>query len=100
MFESRKQEYAVASPQVETDDFNYGSITYQDEGTAKVYLVVQDRTLQYNNDLHLYEETLVGYTDDSRIDKNWLLDDKYIVVSTLPHRGETVLYLKEFSDGK
>lgn len=101
MFESRKQLYAVASPQIETDDYNYDSITYEEqEEPARIYLVVQDRTLMYNNDLHLYNATLVGYTDDERLDINWLIDGKYIVVSTLPHRREKVLYLKEFSDGK
>ena len=67
MFESRKQEYSVESPQLVTDSFNYSKTTYVSQGTAKIYLVVQDRTLLKNNELDLYTETLVGYTDDSRI---------------------------------
>lgn len=101
MFESRKQEYVVASPQIETDDYNFGSIHHVVESEpARIYIVVQDRTLLYNNDMHLYEGVYVGYTDDARIDINWLIDGKYIVTSTLPHRNEKVLYLKEFADGK
>lgn len=100
MFESRKEEYAVASPLIETDDYNYGSREYKPEGTASIYIVVQDRTLINNNDLNLYQATLVGYTDDNRIEKNWLVDNRYVVISTLPHRNQTVLYLREFTNGK
>lgn len=100
MFESRKQEYAVASPQIDYDDYNHQSLSHLPQGTAKIYIVVQDRTLTTNNELNLYEGTYVGYTDDMRIDKNWLIDNRYKVVSTLPHRNENILYLRDISDGK
>jgi len=100
MFESRKQEYAVDSPQEVKDKYNYGKTTYVPQGTAKIYIVVQDRTLISNNDLNTYTATLVGYTDDLRIDKNWRVDGRYVVTSTMPHRTEQVIYLKEITNGK
>lgn len=100
MFESRKKEYAVASPQASYDDYNYRKRSYLSEGTARICIIVQDRTLTTNNDLNLYEGTHVGYTDDMRIDKNWQIDDRFIVVSTLPHRNENILYLRELSDSE
>lgn len=122
MFESRKQEYTIANPTVKYDDYNYAYLDYEttsapsqqetqgqegaqssetpSEATARIYIVVEDRTLQSNNDLNLYEGTLVGYTDNLEIDKNWLIDGKYVVTSTLPHRDGQVLYLKEYSNGK
>ena len=100
MFESRKQVYAVASPSYTEDDYNYRTPTYSDEGTARIYIVVQDRSLTNRNDLNLYEATYVGYTDRMDIDKNWLIDEDYVVISTLPHRDENILYLRGFSDGE
>ena len=95
MFESRKKEYVVASPQEVKDKYNYSKTTYVPQGTAKIYIVVQDRTLSNSNDLDIYTATLVGYTDDMSIDKNWQIDGKYIVTSTMPHRTENILYLKK-----
>ena len=100
MYDSRKQEYIVESQQIVNDSFNYGKPTYVSQGTAKIYIVVQDRTLANNNDLDLYAATLVGYTDDARIDKNWRIDGKYVVVSKMPHRTENILYMKEYTNGK
>ena len=100
MFYGRKQEYVVASPQLEYDEYNFATPEYQSQGTANIYIVVQDRTLTQSNDIELYTGTLVGYTDDIRIEKGWLIDSKYLVTSTLPHRRENILYLKEFQDGK
>ena len=99
MFESRKQEYAVASPQEVKDIYNYSKTDYVSEGTAKIYIVVQDRTLTNSNDLSLYKETLVGYTNDARIDKNWKIGDKYLVKSVMPHRTDNILYLERITNG-
>lgn len=100
MFESRKQEYVVASPQKVEDSYNYPKIEYRNEGTSKIYIIVQDRTLTKSNDLSIYAETLVGYTDDRRIDKNWLIDGKYVVKSVVPHRADNILYLASYTNGK
>ena len=100
MFEGRKEEYTIARPQYTKDNYNYSSVSYELVGTARIYIAVEDRTLGTNNDLNLYTETLVGYTDDNRIDKNWLVDGKYIVKSVIPHRNSSVLYLKEYTNGR
>ena len=100
MFEGRKEDYTVARPIYTKDKYNYGTVTYIPEDTARIYIAVEDRTLANNNDLDLYTGTLVGYTDDLRIEKNWLIDGKYIVKSTVPHRDSVVLYLKEYENGK
>lgn len=100
MFYGRMEEFAVASPQYTKDRYNHSSITYQDEGTANIYIVVEDRTAYSNNDLNLYTATLVGYTKDVRIQRNWQIDGKYKVISTMPHRTSTTLYLEEIQDGR
>lgn len=100
MFESRKQEYSIASPIVTKDKYNCDQISYDSQGTAYIYIVAQDRTLMTQNELNLYTGTLVGYTDNTDIEINWLIGEKYVVTSTLPHRDGLVLYLKEFNNGK
>ena len=99
MFEGRKQTYSVESPIYTKDAYNYDKKSYEDQGTARIYIVVEDRTQQNVNDFDLYEGTLVGYTDDTSIGKGWRIDGKYIVKSVLPHRTGLVLYLKEYEDG-
>lgn len=100
MFEGRKQEYAVASPQAVEDQYNYSKTRYIPEGTAKIYIVVQDRTLTNTNDLSLYTGTLVGYTNDTRIGVNWRIGDRYLVKYTMPHRNQNILYLQEVNNGR
>lgn len=99
MFEGRKEELPISSPQYTKDRYNYPKVTYKDEGTARIYIVVQDRTKTVENDIELYSATLVGYTDNLDIDKGWKVGN-YEVLSTMPHRRAQVLYLRGLSDGE
>ena len=98
MFYGRMEEYVVQSPQFTTDRYNYPKVAYQDEGTARVYVVVQDRTQSTENDIELYSATLVGYTDNLDIEKGWKVGD-YEVLSTMPHRRSQILYLRGLDNG-
>ena len=99
MFEGRKRYYHIEKPVFKEDSFNYGKKSYIDRGTASIYIAPQDRTNTLANDLNLYQSTLVGYTNDE-IDRGYVIDGKYEVLSVMPHRQELVLYLQEIEDGK
>jgi hypothetical protein len=69
MFYGRKQLWRIESPVWQEDNYNHSKATYKDEGTALIGIVVQDRTNLNANDLILYKATIVGYTDNEKIDK-------------------------------
>jgi Uma2 family endonuclease len=99
MFNSRMIDYEIARPAEITDAYGHKRFTYSTIGTAKVYIVVQDRNEMNSNDLEIYKSTLIGYTNDARIQRGWLIDNKYLVKTTIPHRTATILYLEEIENG-
>ena len=99
MFQGKMEEYKVYKPKEVIDNYNYSTLGYTNKGTSPIHIVVQDRTLQNSNGLDAYTSTLVGYTEDSKLDIGWKIADKFIVKSVMPHRHYNVLYLQEVENG-
>jgi dihydrofolate reductase len=100
MFYGRAEQYLIEKPILVEDDFNHARTTYESRGNAQISIVIQDRTNLNANDLLLYKATVVGYTLNKDIEKDWRIGGKYLVRSTLPHKLGKVLYLEEISDGR
>lgn len=100
MFYGRMEEYTIARPQYTKDRFNHSTVTYSNEGAALIHIVVEDRAETNNNDLNLYTGTLVGYTQNKTIERNWKIGENYIVTSVIPHKNLNVLYLEDIQNGK
>ena len=99
MFYGRMVEYSLESPREVTDSYNHTHHSWRDEGKTRAYIILQDTTGQTANDLSLSSTSLVGYTQDMRIQKGWRIDGRYVVESVVPHRADKVLYLQEVTNG-
>lgn len=100
MLFGRQELLTIERPIYVEDSFNHNRITYQDEGTALISIVIQDRTNLNANDLLIYKATVVGYTQNTDIDKDWRIAQKYRVLSTMPHKVGKILYLEELNNGR
>ena len=100
MFYGKEKEYTIAEPVLVKDTYNHETASYEPMGSAKIHIVVQDRSMIKANDLETYKSTLVGYTRDLSIQKGWLVGDSFIVTSTMPHRNMNILYLEDIENGR
>lgn len=100
MYYGKEQEYTIASPETVKDALNHETTSYVNMGTAKIHIIVQDRSMIKNNDLDLYKSTLVGFTRNLNIQKGWRVGTGYNVKSAMPHRNMNVLYLEEITNGR
>lgn len=101
MFYGRMKAYQVESPRYTKDSVGYPKVEYVDEGTERLYITNQDRTMININDLDLITGTYVGFADEGcRITENWRIDERFIVKSVVPFRSCVVLYLRTYEDGK
>lgn len=99
MFYGRMQELTLESPSYVRDAYNHERTVYTPAGRIRVYIVLQDKTPQTANELDTFASNLVGYTQETRVKEGWRIDGKYVVTSVVRHRMDSILYLKEVSDG-
>ena len=101
MFYGRLKEYKIESPIEVKDKYNHTHYEYEDQGTAKIYITEQDRSSYQANDLDLLRATYTAYTLNEDISEGWRIDEKYKVKSRIKApRGQVVLYLEVFEDGR
>lgn len=100
MFYGRQTEHRVEKPVYETDELGYETVSYKPFGKCLIYIVEQDRSTYKANDFDLVTSTVVGYTDDKRIQANYRVDGKYVVTNAFPHKLGSVLYMEGIEDGK
>lgn len=100
MFYGKEKEYTIERPEIVKDAYNHETANYISEGTAKIHIVVQDRSTIKANDLDTYKSTMVGYTRNNNIQEGWRIGGRYTVTSTMPHRNMNVLYLEAFDNGR
>lgn len=99
MFYGRMEDHQLESPVYLTDAYRHSRVTWQDRGTIRAYIVLQDKTPTTTNDTNVFSSNLVGYTQDQRVKEGWRIDGRYVVKSVMRHRMDRVLYLEEVSDG-
>lgn len=99
MFYGRMEEYPLESPAYLTDAYNHSRITWQDHGTIRAFIVLQDKTPKTTNDTNVFASSLVGYTQDLRVKEGWRIGGKFVVKSVTRHRMDQILYLEEVTDG-
>lgn len=99
MLYSRMVEYDLELPSYVTDSYNHERTAYTPAGSARVYVVLQDKTPQTANELDTFASNLVGYTQETRIKEGWRIGGRFVVTSVVYHRDNSILYLKEVTDG-
>lgn len=99
MYYGKMEEHKIAAPAKVEDEFHHFHDETSNKGSALIHIAVQDRTTLMHNDLQTYNTTLVGYTENEKIQKDWWIDGKYKVLSVVPHRHLNVLYLQEVDNG-
>lgn len=100
MFYGKMEEHKLYKPIYEIDECGERTTTYKQAGTARMFISVQDRSYYSGNDLNLLTSTLVGYTENTKIQENWKIDMLYVVESVIPHRQGCYVYLKKIEDGR
>ena len=68
MFYGRMKNYSLKAPEKVMDAYNHEHNDYVKKGSADIEIIVQDRTNLKTNDLDTYASTLVGYTENNKID--------------------------------
>lgn len=93
MFYSRMTEHTLQKPVQVKDKLNHIQLQYEDCGTAFLYIVKTDETTYRANELITGEQFFTAYTQEPRIQREWVIDRKYKVSSVKPHRTGYALTL-------
>ena len=84
----------------EDDGLGFKKPIYKEIGRIRMHLVEQDRSAYANNGISVTDAVTVAYTDSRKIHEGYLIDSKYKVTKTFPHRLGSVVYLEAYEDGK
>lgn len=79
MFYGRMTDYALERPVTTTDATNYSHTSWEDAGTARIYVIKKDANTYRTNELNLTESQWVGYTQDTEIEEGWRVGGKMVV---------------------
>lgn len=97
MFDSRMTAHTLEMPAAVKDEFNYVTDGMVDAGTAPIYITWNDYSAYSNNDFSLLSQSYVGYTNEKKIGKGWVIDGEYTVLYARPTRHGYLLNLEKVS---
>lgn len=99
MFNGQKKPYNIYSPEKALDKYNQEIISWNDMGTALVFISLNKHaTPAVNNSVFAQQCEYIGVTSlPSSLDVGWRVD-KYEVVFVVDAGRERFLYLKDYGN--